>query len=251
MGRCLAALIFSLWTLPAWAQFSVQGLDHAPVVVRDLDQAKADFKALGFVLKPGRPHDNGLRNLHAKFRDGTEIELITATTASDSLSTDYLEWLRTGDGPAKFGLYVPDDRAAFRPGVWEGVFFDHRQKSPTDRPEHFAHPNGAFRLFAAWLAGSRTEQPMRRTLGRTAEQVVCAPFIQRPTATAVMQLAEGEVVFLPETFQRLRGRPIVALTVAVSDIEQARRVVKGRTASCAPSSLWVETHGFWLEFRQL
>src|SRR5476651_2867780 len=97
MGRLLLSLLIALYAAPAWAQFSLQGLDHVPVVVRDLEQAKADFEALGFVLKPGQPHANGLRNLHAKFPDGTEIELITATTASDSLSAEYLEWQRVGE----------------------------------------------------------------------------------------------------------------------------------------------------------
>ena len=35
------------------AQLMVQGLDHIPIAVRDLEQAGADFEALGFVLKPG------------------------------------------------------------------------------------------------------------------------------------------------------------------------------------------------------
>ena len=49
----------------------VAGLDHVPVAVRDLEAAAADYRRLGFVLKPGRPHANGIRNVHAKFADGT------------------------------------------------------------------------------------------------------------------------------------------------------------------------------------
>ena len=57
------------------------GMDHIPVVVADLDKAEADFRAMGFSIKPGRPHSNGIRNAHVKFPDGTEIELITAPAA--------------------------------------------------------------------------------------------------------------------------------------------------------------------------
>ena len=46
------------------------------------------------------PHDNGIRNQHAKFPDGTELELITATEARDVLTTTYVRYLASGDGPA-------------------------------------------------------------------------------------------------------------------------------------------------------
>jgi hypothetical protein len=93
---------------PAVAETVVRGLDHIPLAVTDLDASKADFEALGFVLKPGRPHANGLRNAHVKFPDGTEIELITAHAATDAITSEYHTWLRDGDGPAFLGLYAPD-----------------------------------------------------------------------------------------------------------------------------------------------
>jgi len=67
----------------------VVGIDHIPVVVADLERAQADFRAMGFAIKPGRPHADGIRNAHVKFRDGTEIELITAPAAVDSLTAEY------------------------------------------------------------------------------------------------------------------------------------------------------------------
>ena len=47
----------------------IAGLDHVPIAVGDLDAAAARYRALGFALKPGRPHANGIRNQHAKFAD--------------------------------------------------------------------------------------------------------------------------------------------------------------------------------------
>jgi hypothetical protein len=86
-------LVLSATTAALRAQDAVvRGLDHIPLTLRDLEQSQAYFEALGFVLKPGRPHANGLRNAHAKFPDGTEIELITAVSASDALSSDYVDW---------------------------------------------------------------------------------------------------------------------------------------------------------------
>src|SRR5206468_6529298 len=64
----------------------VTGIDHIPIAVRDLDAAAAQYRRLGFTLKPGTPHANGVRNEHAKFADGTELELITAPAATDALA---------------------------------------------------------------------------------------------------------------------------------------------------------------------
>jgi len=77
------------------AQPVVWGIDHIPLAVADLERATADFEALGFTLKPGRPHKNRLRNAHVKLPGGTEIELITAPT----------EGRRRPNFP---GIYAPD-----------------------------------------------------------------------------------------------------------------------------------------------
>jgi hypothetical protein len=93
----------------------VVGLDHLPVAVANLDEAAARYLRLGFVLKPGRPHANGIRNQHAKFADGTEIELITAPDARDALTATYRRHLALGDGPAFLALFAPSlEEAAAR-----------------------------------------------------------------------------------------------------------------------------------------
>lgn len=247
---CLALLLALSGIASAFAQSAVQGLDHIPVMVRDLERAGADFEALGFVLKPGRAHANGLRNLHAKFADGTEIELITAPAATDALSTQYVDWLKKGDGPVSFGLYQPTARAPALPGV----FFDKRQRSPTDRPEHFAHPNGAQTLSAVWLAGSPAErQIIDLPAGNLVAKEACAPF---GSSARVIALKEGEIVLLPASTQIVPGRPIVGATVTVSSLAVTRQTLTANhvavreVESCARKSLWVETHGLWLEFRQ-
>src|SRR5215471_21642631 len=92
----------------------VVGVDHVPVAVGDLDRAGERYRALGFALKPGRPHDDGIRNLHAKFTDGTEIELITAPAATDDVTRTYREHLKAGDGPAFLALFAAPDVAVER-----------------------------------------------------------------------------------------------------------------------------------------
>src|SRR4029079_6193352 len=86
----------------------VSGLDHIPLVVRDLDKAQADYRMLGFSIKPGRFHADGIRNAHVKFPDGTEIELITAPLAEDDLTSEFCAKMNIGAGPVYFALYAPN-----------------------------------------------------------------------------------------------------------------------------------------------
>ena len=256
----------------------VHGLDHIPLAVKDLEQSKADFEALGFVLKPGRPHANGLRNAHAKFPDGTEIELIAAPAAVDALTSDYRNWLKGGDGPAFLGLYTPDFNALIERLARFGLaldrkgdlvtfsesadlrrlFFARRQHSPTDRPEHFAHANTALSLAGVWLAGAVAEQHLLLKLGATpTDNPPCGPF---GSGSAVFSLSEGEITFLPAAARLAPDRSIVAATVTVRNLATARSILTAnripyvQVAGCARDSLWVrpaDTHGLWLELRQL
>jgi hypothetical protein len=262
---------------PAMSEPAVRGLDHIPLAVNDLERSMSDFAALGFAIKPGRPHANGLRNAHVKFPDGTEIELITAPAATDALTSQYRDWLKGGDGPALLGLFTPDfnalverlsrlgvvlDRkddfaAVSEPASLHRLFFSRRQHSPTDRPEHFAHANTALGLAGAWLAGATAEQRLLAQLGAVStEGASCGPF---GSDLATFSLAEGQIVFLPETAQSVSGRSIVGATVKVKSLETARtildakRIRYNRIAGCARESLWIgpaEAHGMWLEFRQ-
>jgi catechol 2,3-dioxygenase-like lactoylglutathione lyase family enzyme len=234
---------------------AIRGLDHIPIAVNDLERAAARFKALGFVLKPGRPHANGIRNEHAKFPDGTELELITAPEARDDLTTKYRRHLSEGDGPAFLAFYAPPTFKPTTP-VPAYMFFGGRQASPTDRPEHFAHPNGADAFISVWLAGDdlSRERALLQAHGATfARETVYVP---DPMLVDVARLWEGDVLFLPGRRQRVKGRPIVGATIRVKNLEQARRAIdKPGTVvlrHASAESLFVapeSANGLWLEFR--
>jgi catechol 2,3-dioxygenase-like lactoylglutathione lyase family enzyme len=253
---------------------AVVGLDHIPLAVRDLDAAAADYRRLGFTLKQGRPHADGIRNLHAKFRDGTEIELITAPAARDALTSFYVEHLKAGDGPAFLGLYAPDldaaDAALDVPhahqdglvtleGPLRWLFVGGRNASPTDRPEHFEHPNGADGLIGVWLAsqgsaGRGASAPeVLRSLGATlSQEEVAVPQRSRRT---VARFASCEVVFLPASRQSVRGRPIVGAVLRTRSLEASRRAfaAAGVQVVDGDRSLFVrpeDAHGLWLELRE-
>lgn len=282
IGICTAMLL-----LPVRAQEARQpvarlitGLDHIPLAVTDLDAAAGRFRRLGFALKPGRPHANGIRNQHIKFPDGSEIELITAPEALDALTTEYRRYLAAGDGPAFVAFYAPDisklarqfdstKRTYQRSGgiltfpesdSLHYIFFGQRNSSPTDRPEHFAHANGAMSLIAVWLAGKdlSAERDLLSRLGaKLSEKTVHIP---GAATVPVATLPRGEVLFLPEAYQRVAGRRIVGATLQVRDLETVLRILAADGREAPPvvnapqqRSIFLPpelAHGIWLEFRE-
>jgi catechol 2,3-dioxygenase-like lactoylglutathione lyase family enzyme len=274
-GRGLA-LFVALLSLPAAAQEPVRiGLDHIPVAVRDLAAASATYRALGFALKPGRPHANGIRNAHVKFPDGAGIELLTVPAAVDPLSTKYADMIRAGDGPAFLSFHARDTTAlhgALRAGGYPFsdaggltdlqspelgfLFWIQDNRSPTDRPEHFAHPNGATALGAVWIAtddGNALARLLVALGGRQERREVFAPDTVDAT---VVTLAEGEVFILPARHQVLPGRSVIGASFRVKDLPTVRRTLAAGGVSpwTGPGSaerVVVEpskAHGLWLEF---
>jgi len=276
------AMLLLAFALRSAAAPLATGLDHVPVAVSDLDAAARTYRRLGFTLKPGRVHEDGIRNLHAKFADGTELELITAATAVDDTTRAYVALLASGEGPAYLGLYAPDAQALLArlsglspryrragPLVMRPeddrlgfLFFGPRNASPTDRPEYFVHANGAGGLVGAWLALDDADAADVRALlvgvGATLDsERVCVPDCLRAT---VARLGDGYVVFLPLARQRVPGRPVVGVALAARDATVAartlaaagvgsrtiRRADGGHSTFVAPA----DSHGLWLEFRE-
>ena len=246
---------------PASGDQANRGLDHIPIAVADLERAAERYRALGFVLKPGRPHENGIRNEHAKFADGTELELITAPAARDDLTSTYRKHLAAGDGPAFLAFHVPAIGEADRKSAPPYVFFGGLNRSPTDKPEHFAHPNGAEALIGVWLADDdlSSERKLLQAMGATIERREV--HVPEAVTTDVARLFEDEVVLLPGRFQRVPGRRIVGATVAVRNVETARRLVERAAGAslhggsgAGSKSVFIPpdaSHGLWLELRQV
>lgn len=250
-------------------------LDHVPVVVADLEAAGDLFATLGFTLKPGRPHANGLRNLHAKFGDRREIELITSSREADELARHYLTLLEQGPGPAFLAFHAgstadvvaglgPTATAARRAGSlvsfppghrWGHLFFGQLNASPTDEPHHFEHPNGAVTLEAVWLAaGLEPERELLEPFGVRSCNPVMLPSIGE---AAVLGLRGGALYGVPVD-PVYPGRRLVGLTVRVTDLEPAagRAAEAGLTAVRGAvgsrSSLVLDLRarlGLWIEFR--
>lgn len=253
----------------------VEGVDHTPIVVTDLERARTDFHAMGFAIKPGRFHADGIRNAHVKFPDGTELELITAPAAVDPLTTEYFAKQQRSEGPVYFGLKALDHavlaarlRALGAPVQQEGgaeggaltfplsnplhpLFFGWGEKARDDRPEHYAHANTAVRISGFWVRGNEQERAVLAGLGLPTHRVnSCGPF---GLADDVV-LPRGDVFFVkggPENGAAIGARVEVrSLDVAASTLKQ-NGFSPRRYAHC--NSLWLPPsvgHGIWLEFAQ-
>lgn len=169
----------SLWReSPCRAESAAVRFDHVVIAVTDIESAGATFRdTLGFSLKPGRIHENGLINVHIRFGDGSALELITTGPGEpDELSESYRRFLAEGgDGGAFVALRAgPPDSVLARLGAlaadavvfesqafdWvsfpEGhslhaVFFVHVRVRPPDVPAQLTHRNGAAGLAQVWI----------------------------------------------------------------------------------------------------
>ena len=249
---CLSVVIGCFTAAPAGvsAQPSIS-LDHVVLAVNDLEATAARFRSFGFALKHGRPHTNGIRNEHVKFRDGTELELLTAPEARDDLTRRYRRHLAAGDGPAFLALMV---RGAPAPaGKPSYIFFGGRNQSPTDLPEHFAHANTAESLVAVWLAAADFDRE-RALLERHGAKRDSRRIRVLNEDADVMRLDDGGAIYLlPERARVHKDRPIVGVTFRVKDAAAAARILKaaGVAVSAAASGgvllAPAVTGGLWIE----
>ena len=261
---------------PAAEGRSFVGLDHIPIAVGDLDAAVSRYRALGFAVKAGRIHRNGIRNAHVKFPDGAGVELLTATDAADALSKRYVEHLSRGDGPRFLSFHARDTnrlRTSLRSGNFgfrisgqlteltdtdlEFIFMIRDNRASSDTPAHFAHRNGAAKVRAFWVATAQPEGLLRllvRLGGTHQQRQVYAP---QSTHATVVFLEEQELYVLPHSSQVVDGRPIVGVSFEVTNLKLTREAL--RRGSIEPWSGTVgkdrivvdpgQTHGLWLEFR--
>lgn len=269
----LSGLLFTtlfLWVSQAQEPLVI-GIDHIPVVVRDLDRAQADFRAMGFAIKPGRLHTDGIRNAHVKFPDGTEIELITAPKAVDALTQEYRAEMQSGEGPVYFGLYAPDQGAVLArlrtlqidaqkddgmvgfssASPLHPLFLGQRNKAPTDKPEHFAHQNGAVRLSALWVRDTPELRNLLKGMGVTLAPIRLPGFVGVANGFRAA-LPEGDLYLVPSV-----KATVVAARVEVRKIGDVEMVLKAngvpmtkypacdKNAVCVPPSF---AHGLWIEF---
>ncbi|MCB0280063.1 MAG: VOC family protein, partial [Calditrichaeota bacterium] len=101
LNRIIFCFLLNLFLLKS--QVLNLRLDHINIAVADLNMAIDEFEKIGFVIKKGRLHQNSILNAFIKFNNHAEIELITASEATDDLSAFYVDFIRkNAPGKATF-----------------------------------------------------------------------------------------------------------------------------------------------------
>ncbi|NJD18255.1 MAG: VOC family protein, partial [Gemmatimonadetes bacterium] len=173
-------------------------LDHVILAVPDLDAAAAAYRSLGFTLKEGRLHANGLLNKHVKLADGSEKALMRlGREPGDAMARRYAELLAGGGGGAyaafrasqaavlaaaeAVGVAADPTRDATigyvtlpGPGL-EAVFFFETEVTVTDPDSLLTHANGAEGLTQAWVEGGEALGRLLVALGGVACDAVRLP----------------------------------------------------------------------------
>jgi catechol 2,3-dioxygenase-like lactoylglutathione lyase family enzyme len=151
-------------------------IDHVVVAVDDLDVASSTFHDLGFTIREGILHPNGLRTGYIKFEDGSYLELMDVEgEPRDSLAAGYATFLDRGEGGAFLALRadpasVVDAATAaglgarLSPGrafdivtvpapALGAVFFLRYDRRSEDSPADVTHANGATGIAVALVEG--------------------------------------------------------------------------------------------------
>lgn len=243
-------------------------LDHVPVAVRSLEAAVRSYgEGLGFRLKPGRPHRNGLRNTFAKLPDGSYLELITADSATDQLSRWYADLLRRGEGGARLALRADSLPAlaerfrrdgyagalrsyggalrtlSFSAPALETIFLIEYLAPVVDDPALLRHPNTALGLEAVWLAPDayRALRAVPSGFARTRAGAI-------PLAAGAISAAESGAA---------GAGSVVGVAIRVRSVDATREAVRAGTGELLPvhhdrgRRVRVPprlAHGIWIEF---
>jgi hypothetical protein len=224
-------------------------LDHVPIAVRSLDDAVRGYERLGFRIKHGRLHDNGIINAFTKFEDASYLELITAPAAVDRQTERLLAFLQRREGgralslradslarlatrfdeaglPTSFTAY---GRAfnilSFGESAIAPVFLIEYPVPVRDSAHLLDHPNTATGIMAAWVGDG---------LFSALEEV---PYAFRPSNASTIPLAGGTI--------RRAGGPdgppdapdgalVAGVTLRVRSADAARRAVLAGTGRSLP-----------------
>jgi hypothetical protein len=133
------------------------------------------------------------------------------------------------------------------------MFFGGRNKSITDKPACFAHPNSATRFSAVWVRDSLAMRALLRDLGVSLTAASACDVIA-PVREIVGALPEGNIYLVPSARANVVAARIEVRSLAGLEALLKRNHISVRTDdACDPGALWIppmNAHGIWLEFVQ-
>ncbi len=178
----------------------VSGLDHAVILVRDLDRARATYEGMGFTLTPRGFHSLGSQNHCIMF--GTDyLELMALPPQPPAAFQYFAEFLARGEGVGALALATDDAPGAYGELIESGI----EAEAP--------------------LALSR---PVDK-LGEARFTLVQLPPSETPGfRTFVCQHHTRDLVWRPEYQRHANGaQGIESMTIAVADPARYARLLDG------------------------
>lgn len=176
----VATCIYLMAGFAAWAQLPcakenlrklVIGIDHVPIVVRDLNEAKTLFSdRLKFTVKNGREHE-GISNFFVKFQDGTYLEFITPLDSSFAIGNYYTNFLKHRAGGTSLALSVKSADTVMlslqqcavpfkstanpvwlsvEPSGYDLFYIEYQNKTWKEREVNTTHANQSLSLKSVW-----------------------------------------------------------------------------------------------------
>ncbi|MFV1885254.1 MAG: VOC family protein [Balneola sp.] len=258
MNKCIFAtslllLVFSNFTFAQTPQSEVS-LDHVIVAVSDLGKAADTFIELGFTLKNGRLHRNGLNNKHIKFKDESSLELMTVQgEAKDDMAKAYQQFLNQGEGgiyvafKAPFDLVMekadklgisyqvsfgdPFSYLTFEDEALRHVFFINYGISFSDPDSITTHRNNTQGIKSVWIQSSSVFIELLISLGADFKGILRTPDNKQ---NAVYRLNGYDYIIDESSDSNPRVMGILFDTTEIPTLEWL-----------PPSS----THGIWVGFR--
>jgi hypothetical protein len=165
-------------------------IDHVITIVADLDSTVSTYQKLGFTLKQGRLHNNGLINAHIKFKNHTSFEIMSIKgEPKDEIARDYKELLKSGEGGVYLAITgISGDSMVVKlnglgiefnriPGKsWDyitfsgnsilaHIFFIEYHINTTDSRETLTHKNLVERINSVWIEANDSVQYLFNGLG--------------------------------------------------------------------------------------
>lgn len=228
-------------------------VDHVVVAVQSLEETQQEFVRLGFTLKPGRLHSNGLLNAHFKFVDGTALEVMSVSgNPGDAMARDYTERINAGGGGAYLALGASQRRVLevaglhgldaevlnappFRYVTFSGramgtVFALEYERQFSEDPRYLRHANGARGLREVWVEAGKDLEAVLVGLGG----VFCG-------------LARGSEGRLGRAFAVQNGSIVIVDPPSRGSARVLGVRIWAEGASVGAVTRFPEMNGFWVE----
>jgi len=237
----------------------VRGIDHAMILVRDLDRARETYARMGFTLTPRGFHSLGSQN-HCMMFGRDYLELMALPVSPPAAYHYYADFLSNGEGVGALALATDDAAGAYAELKQAGI--------DADPPLALSRPVenlGEARFTLVQLPPAETPGFRTFVCQHHTRDIVWRPEYQRhpigatgiesvSIAASDPDLYAGLFDTLPVVFSRAAAPAVTALRIGVADRAHAAEIL-GRggfsPAMLADGALAVsagEAHGVALIF---